>query len=84
MIIKVRATRDGFYKGARRRAGAVFDVVVDSEEKLGRWMEKINIVGNTAGKAVAEPVKPAAGRARGAAVKPVVEEEEKAADEDLA
>lgn len=36
--MKVRAITDGFYKGARRRAGSEFEF--DGEpEQMGKWME---------------------------------------------
>ncbi len=70
MIVKVRAIRDGFYKGARRRAGTVFDISVEKIENLGKWMEPIGVSANVAGKAapakVAEtaPAAPVKGAAR--------------------
>lgn len=39
MTIRVKALRDGFYGGERRRTGAVFSV--ESEKELGRWMKPI-------------------------------------------
>lgn len=36
--MKVRALRDGFFDGARRRQGAVFDI---GDAKPGKWMEPV-------------------------------------------
>ena len=39
MSITVRAKEMGFYGGARRREGAVFEI--EDESKLGKWMDKL-------------------------------------------
>ncbi len=41
MSQKVRAKRNGFYGGVRRRAGTVFTVKAGTE--LGKWMEPLGI-----------------------------------------
>lgn len=39
-MIRVRAIRMGFFEGARRRTGDVFDI--PSKKHLGRWMEVVS------------------------------------------
>jgi hypothetical protein len=52
--MQVRAIQDGFYKGKRVRAGAIFDF--PEGQKLGKWMEEIKIQKPIVGKApVKEP-----------------------------
>lgn len=59
MAKKVRALRDGFYGGVRRRAGSVFNIA--DGHKPGRWMEEIREA-KPAAKPVEAP-KPAAAKA---------------------
>jgi hypothetical protein len=42
-MVKVRAVRDGFFDGIRRRAGSTFDV--PDKFKLGSWMETVEAPG---------------------------------------
>jgi hypothetical protein len=57
--MKVRALKEGFYDGSRRRVGDVF--VIPATAKVGKWMEVFDV----AAKAVKEPEKQNDDKAKG-------------------